>query len=60
MEHAKSVAFTTGSTRKCRCCTFPSTKFLKLDSVSRTCGADKTYKDVLYDIANIKVINLSM
>lgn len=42
---------------KCRCCTNPSSKFLELDSAaSKNCGTDKTYKDVLYEIINIKVI----
>lgn len=41
---------------KCRCCTNPSSKFIELDSTSKNCGSDKTYKDVLYEITNIKVI----
>ncbi|TMW52055.1 hypothetical protein DOY81_002835 [Sarcophaga bullata] len=57
MKHTKSVAFTTESGRKCRCCTFPSTKFLELDSISKTCGIKRTYKDILYEIANIKVFD---
>lgn len=41
--------------QKCRCCTNPSSKFLELDSANKSCGTAKTYKDVLYEITNIKV-----
>lgn len=59
MSPTKFEVITTKLGQKCRCCTFPSTKFLELDSVSKACGADKTYKDVLYDVANIKVSNIN-
>ncbi|KAM7364205.1 uncharacterized protein ACRADG_000794 [Cochliomyia hominivorax] len=45
----------TSKSDKCRCCTNPSSKFLELDSTSKNCGTEKTYKDVLYEIINIKV-----
>lgn len=55
MKSSKSSG-TTKTSQKCRCCTQPSNKFLELDAASKNCGdTDKTYKDVLYEIINIKV-----
>ncbi|XP_046805284.1 zinc finger protein 724-like [Lucilia cuprina] len=55
MSPAKTTGVTQIKSQKCRCCTNPSSKFLELDSANKNCGTVKTYKDVLYEIMNIKV-----